>query len=253
MKMEDTEGADGPMEYTDETEGDGYAARRVEDGEATHLAVETSEGVAGAEAMNAKVVVNEDGQAAEQGGQAAVEGRQAAEEGRQAAEEPWAGHSAPDTGAENGGDTVDLVPQGDTASAEAETRGEDRRTPSPFHAVETAEAASAPSPISPYIIQSEEVNPPPGLLATGIHISPASSQPMSSPTPNRDARLLRVQSNPSNRSSGPTTRSRSRSPNLPQSGDILAGPMTRSRSQSRSPHPPAPSNRSEKPIRQRQR
>jgi hypothetical protein len=44
MKMEDTEGADGPMEYMDETEGDGDAARRVEDGEATHLAVETSEG-----------------------------------------------------------------------------------------------------------------------------------------------------------------------------------------------------------------
>ena len=227
MQMEDkgadsTDGAEAEAEV--EAEADATSASQLEGGEAMHTEVQTTEGEAGAEAE---------------------EDEQAAEEDGQAADRPRAEHGAPD----NGEDMADtLVQHEDTTSAEAETGGEDRRTPSPFHVMDNAEAASAPSPISPYIIQSEEVNPPPGLLATGIHISPASSQPMSSPTPHRNARLLRVEPHPSNRPSGPTTRSRSQSPNLLQSEDIPAGPMTRSRSRSRSPHPPAPLNRSEKPI-----
>jgi len=83
------------------------------------------------------------------------------------------------------------------------------------------ESLSIPSPISPDIIRSNSVEPPPGLLTTIFHISPASSEPtIPSPSPLPNQRMLVV-------------------PYINR--DVHAGPVTRSRSRSRSPsfHPPS--------------
>ncbi len=78
--------------------------------------------------------------------------------------------------------------------------------------------ASTPPPTSPPIIHATSVDPPAGLLAVDIRLSPPSSQPsLPTPSPLPNRRLLGIP--------GPTQ-------SEPQ--DIPVGPITRSRSQSRS-------------------
>lgn len=77
------------------------------------------------------------------------------------------------------------------------------------------EPFSAASPISPNIVRSNSVEPPIGLLARNVDMSPPSSQPtMSSPSPLPRPQLLAV---PLVGNTGPMTRSRSRSrsPSIP--------------------------------------
>jgi len=74
------------------------------------------------------------------------------------------------------------------------------------------EPLSAPSPIFPSIIRYHSVDPPAGMLTSGFHISPPSSQPtIPSPSPNPNRRLLAVPPHSADTHMGPVTQSRSRS------------------------------------------
>src|SRR5258705_1087023 len=90
--------------------------------------------------------------------------------------------------------------------------------------------ASTPPPTSPPVVHATSVEPPAGLLAVDIRLSPPSSQPsMPTPSPLPNRRLLGIprpsQSEPQDLPIGPITTSRSqsrsvsRSPSAPVSGD----------------------------------